>query len=228
VTEFRAGSELARTFYADVVSRCVDVPHTACLIGEGSEVLGYDSSRSTDHEWGPRVQLFVAAEHVDRVRQTVRNGLPAEFGGYPTSWYSLAQGRVAHHVEISTLADWLRSHFRIDLRGGLDYAAWLSFPQQHLLQLTQGTLFRDDDGELTKLRTSLAWYPTDVWRWLLATQWDLISIEQPFLGRTVEAGDARVPGCSSTAYVVSSWNWHSCKNVTTGLMANGSAPLLTN
>ena len=36
--------------------------YTAALIGPGSEVLGYDTPRSTDHNWGPRLLLFVAAE----------------------------------------------------------------------------------------------------------------------------------------------------------------------
>jgi hypothetical protein len=34
---------LARAFYTDVVASLVTVPHTACVLGEGPEVLGYDS-----------------------------------------------------------------------------------------------------------------------------------------------------------------------------------------
>ncbi|MBL8127923.1 MAG: hypothetical protein JNM64_09830, partial [Chloroflexia bacterium] len=33
--------------------------YSAALIGSGSEVPGYDTARSTDHEWGPRLLLFV-------------------------------------------------------------------------------------------------------------------------------------------------------------------------
>jgi hypothetical protein len=100
---FTSGLALARGFYTDVVAPLIAVPHTACLIGEGSEVLGYDGPRSTDHEWGPRVQLFVAADQIDRVRTAVSKGLPAEYRGHPTSWYSLAAQRVTHHIEVGTL-----------------------------------------------------------------------------------------------------------------------------
>jgi hypothetical protein len=191
MTTFVPGLELARDFYRDVVSTLVKVPHSACLLGEGSEVLGYDSPRSTDHEWGPRLQLFVGADEVSPVLEIIANGLPAEYRGYPTAWFSLTEQRVAHHIEISTLHEWLMTHFGIDPRDGLDHADWLGLPQQHLLQLTRGGVFRDDDGELTKLRTYLRWYPRDVWLWLIASQWHLIANAQPLVGRTLEVSDCR-------------------------------------
>lgn len=191
MTTFVPGMKLARDFYGEVVGALLDVPHTACLIGEGSEVLGYDTPRSTDHEWGPRMQLFVAADEVDRAREVIADGLPSEYRGYPTAWFSLAQQRVAHHIEIGTLHDWLTSHLGVDPRSGLDHAAWLALSQQHLLQLIGGAVFRDDGGELTELRTLLRWYPTDVWRWLVASQWHLIANTEPLVGRTLEASDHR-------------------------------------
>jgi hypothetical protein len=188
---FRPGLALAQAFYADVVAPLVAVPHTACLLGEGSEVLGFDSARSTDHEWGPRVQLFVAADSVDHVRRAVAEGLPAEYDGYPTAWYSLASNTVTHHIEVTTFDEWIVAQLGFDPRRGVDYPAWLGLAQQRLLYVTRGAVFRDDDGELTRVRFELAWYPTDVWRWLLASQWHLIGNTEPLLGRTLEAGDQR-------------------------------------
>ena len=188
---FIAGLVLARGFYTDVLEPLMKVPHTACLLGEGSEVLGYDSQRSTDHEWGPRVQLLVRAEDVEQVRAAVANGLPEHYEGYPTAWYSLIHQAVTHHIEITTFGTWIVERLGVDPRPGLDHATWLGLPQQRLLQLTRGAVFRDDPGDLNRVRRQLAWYPTDVWRWLLASQWRLIGNTQPLLGRVLETGDQR-------------------------------------
>ena len=57
---FVAGLDLARQFYEDAVRPLVgELPHSAALIGPGSEVLGFDTARSTDHDWGPRLLLFL-------------------------------------------------------------------------------------------------------------------------------------------------------------------------
>ena len=39
------------------------------------------------------------------------------------------------------------------------------------------------------MRKALAWYPGDVWLWLLACQWRRIDQEEPFPGRAAEMGD---------------------------------------
>jgi hypothetical protein len=62
---FVSGLELATLYYAEAVRPLLDeefptLRHTAALIGPGSEVLGFDSARSTDHNWGPRLQLFLS------------------------------------------------------------------------------------------------------------------------------------------------------------------------
>jgi hypothetical protein len=66
---------------------------------------------------------------------------------------------------------------------------WLLFPQQKLLEVTAGPVFHDGIGELTGVRRLLAWYPHDVWLWLLACQWRRLDQEEPFVGRTAEVGD---------------------------------------
>lgn len=53
------GIELARSYYrTEVAPSLAGVPHAAALLGDGSEVLGYDDPVSTDHDFGPRVQIF--------------------------------------------------------------------------------------------------------------------------------------------------------------------------
>ena len=68
-----AGLELAAGFNTEVVRQLVRVPHAAALLGEGSEVLGYDDAHSADHAWGPRLIIFV--DH-DEVALVVGRSMP--------------------------------------------------------------------------------------------------------------------------------------------------------
>ena len=62
-------------------------------------------------------------------------------------------------------------------------------PQQMLLEVTAGRVFHDGLGELAPVRNKLAWYPPDVWRYLLAAQWQRLSQQEAFVGRAGEVGD---------------------------------------
>ena len=186
---FVPGLELSRAFYDDVVAPLVgDVPHSAALIGTGSDVLGYDTPRSTDHGWGPRLQVFVGAEDAAPVRARIEEGLPIEFRGWPIrfGWDDVPE---THHVIVCPLGKWLLERLGFDPRSGVRLRDWLATPQQALLEVTRGAVFHDESGELEAVRAALAWYPDDVWLWLLACQWKRIDQEEPFVGRAAEVGD---------------------------------------
>ena len=126
--DFVPGLELARAFYADAVAPLLDgQPHSAALIGSGSEVLGFDTERSTDHGWGPRLKVFVDAGEADAVRDAVERGLPDEFRGRPTR-FGWDEVPVTHHVEVAELGAWLESHIGFDPRGGISTRQWLCAP----------------------------------------------------------------------------------------------------
>lgn len=138
--EFVPGIELSGAFYEDVVTGLVaDVPHGAALLGTGSDVLGFDTARSTDHHWGPRLQVFVAASQVEDVRSTIGRGLPDEFQGWPTR-YGWDDVPVTHHVEVATLGEWLFERVGFDPREGVNTLQWLTTPQQILLEVTSGAV----------------------------------------------------------------------------------------
>ncbi|GGD53954.1 hypothetical protein GCM10010911_09340 [Paenibacillus nasutitermitis] len=63
------GIELSRRFYAEMVEPIMksfpNTEYSAALIGPGSEVLGYDTDMSRDHDFSPRVFLFL--EETDTV-----------------------------------------------------------------------------------------------------------------------------------------------------------------
>jgi hypothetical protein len=135
---FVPGLELCRSFYEEVVAPLVGAPHGAALLGAGSDVLGYDTERSTDHDWGPRCQVFVQASDLDRVRSRVLASLPEAYRGR-----LLAIGRDGENLEpqvvIATLPAWLEEELGRDLgEGELTVVDWLLMPQTRLLAITQG------------------------------------------------------------------------------------------
>ena len=187
---FVPGRDLARTFYHEVLRDIVGaIPHAAGLLGEGSDVLGFDTARSTDHAWGPRAQIFVDAAAVPGLRMRLDAELPSVFRGWPVRFYRWQSDRVDHHIEVTTVGEWLQTTLGRDPRSAMPLSAWLSTPRQLLLEVTGGLVFHDDAGELSLVRTLLAWYPHDVWLWVMAAQWSRLANAESFIGRTAELGD---------------------------------------
>jgi hypothetical protein len=203
---FRPGIELSRLFYAEAVRPLLDAEfpglvHSAALIGWGSDVLGFDSPRSTDHNWGPRLQLFLADDDAGQalaVSEMLGVRLPATFRGYPTVF--AASGVQAqphgHWVEVAGLRGWLQRVLGFDPTGPVELLDWLSVPAQALAEVTGGAVFHDGlrtaDGDkraLTAVRSALSWYPHDIWLYVLACQWQRIAQEEAFPARAAEAGD---------------------------------------
>jgi hypothetical protein len=189
VPEFVPSLELNRGFYEQAVAPLLDgIPHAAARIGWGSDVLGFDTERSTDHGWGPHLEVFVDASLVATTAAQLDAHLPDEFRGWPVR-YGWDAVPVKHHVYVWTLRDWLVRRLGFDASAGIDTPDWLATPQQALLEVTRGAVYHDDAGDLTRVRKALAYYPDDVWRWLIACQWKRIAQEEAFVGRTAEVGD---------------------------------------
>jgi Domain of unknown function (DUF4037) len=192
---FIPGIELARAFHAEAVAPLLGAePYAAALLGPGSEVLGFDSARSADHDWGPRLQVFLAPgpgqDRAAGLTAMLAGALPPAFRGYPVA-FPLTRDPddvPRHRVEvIADLVPWLGTGF--DPRRPAAAPDWLAVPAQRLAELTAGAVFHDEPGELTAARAALAWYPHDVWLYILACQWARIGPEEAFPGRCAEAGD---------------------------------------
>ncbi|GAA3101891.1 hypothetical protein JOF29_003331 [Kribbella aluminosa] len=165
-----SGVELCRRFYDDVVRPVVGVPHSAALVGRGSEVLGYDDAMSADHNGEARVVLFVP------YGVTVAPEVPDRFEGRPTA------------VEIHTIRAYLQSQLGFDPETEPTVRDWLTFPEHNLLMMTAGAVFHDDLG-LQDVRDQLAYYPDDVWRYLMIAAWWRVHPEMNLAGRAGYVGD---------------------------------------
>ena len=201
------GVELSGRFYDEVVGPWLardfaGVRHAAALLGYGSELLGFDDEMSQDHNWGPRVWLFLAepdfAAHADPIVAGFADAAPERFLDAPIAFFNrphLAgtgphwRSDARHGLEVRTLEGMVRDVLGIELGQPLTNRAWLGLADQWLLELTAGAVFHDDDGRLTALREALAWPPRDVWLYKLACQWRRIAEEQAFVGRTGMRGD---------------------------------------
>jgi hypothetical protein len=205
--DFISGVELSRRLYDDAVQPLLSrhlpgLVHSAALIGAGSEVLGFDTQRSTDHDWGPRLHLFLTADdlarHGGRIDDLLSEHLPATIAGCPTSLVPAEHGtrhlrhttgRVQHGVVAAELGDWLTGHLGFNPLTGITTRDWLATPTQTLAEVTAGAVHHDGLRVLHSARLALDWYPDDVWRYVLACQWQRISQEEPFVGRCGEVGD---------------------------------------
>ena len=201
------GLELSRRFYAESVRPLLDaahpgLAHSAARMDSGSEVLGFDTELSADHEWGPRVTLFLdpenAREHGPGIVALLSERLPRSFLGYPTSFEPAGaatatmtppQGPVHHRVGVTDTGTFTRERLGFDARSEPTLLDWLATPTQRLAEVTGGAVFHDGLGELAPVRERLAWYPRDVWAYVLAAQWTRIGQEEAFPGRCAGVGD---------------------------------------
>lgn len=209
MTQFISGLQLNEMFYRDAVAPILsaafpELRYSAALIGHGSDVLGYDSERSTDHEWGPRLLIFLTdkdfREHADSISEILSARLPPEFRGYSTNfaepdenrvrWMAPAEsGRVQHHVYFHTVREFIGNYLGIDPRCTPTTVDWLLMYENALLEITGGAVYHDGLGALVPIRQRFAWYPRDVWLFMLASQWIRIEQEEPFPSRCGEGGD---------------------------------------
>lgn len=205
---FIPGKSLCEQFYREAVqpilsSHFPDLKHAAALIDHGSEVLGFDDKLSTDHDWGPRVMLFVEEadqQQTEQIIQTLAQNLPHEFHGYSTNWTTpdpgngtqvpqpATDGPINHRVTVQTMHRFFIEQLGFDIEQSLEPADWLSFSEQRLLTITRGAIYHDGVG-LSETCARFAYYPRDVWLYLLAAGWSRIGEEEHLMGRAGVAGD---------------------------------------
>jgi hypothetical protein len=121
------GLGLSQRFHENLVAPMLNehfrrLPYAACRIGLGSEVLGYDTEMSADHDYGPCLQIILAEEGFDAIAGQVMNvldsRLPAVFEGWTVRYPTNVRPRGAteegmlgsdHGVELYTIASWCDS-----------------------------------------------------------------------------------------------------------------------
>lgn len=183
--KFISGLDLSRQFYQGCVGPALaagfpGVAHSAALIGRGSEVLGYDDEMSRDHDWGPRVVVFLRDDDLvrvgDAVNEMLSRDLPAAFLDYPAS------------VTVVSIRGYFLKSMDIDIDADISARDWLTMPEQQLRMVVAGEVFHDEIG-LQTVRDRFAYYPHDVWLYLLVAGWWRVHPEANLIGRVGFVGD---------------------------------------
>ncbi|MCL4859468.1 MAG: DUF4037 domain-containing protein [Caldilineaceae bacterium] len=201
---FLTGLQLSEQFYRQAIQPILAAhfPHlrySAALLGPGSEVLGYDDGQSTDHDWGPRLQLFLTpadlTTYQEPIERRLRAELPLTIAGYPLNLARKGGEDGSepapddHSVVMVTVRDFFTRILRFDPTGEIRAVDWLMVPDYAILTLVRGRVFHDGLGQLAPIRARLDYYPHDVWLYLMAAQWARIGQEEHFMGRCGQVGD---------------------------------------
>lgn len=140
------------------------------LVGSGSECLGYDDEISSDHDFEPGFCIFIPDESIiDRktefMLERAYSRLPKEYMGKKRA--NIAPVGGTRHGIIRT-RDFIKEKTGTD-DGILTIKEWISIPEQSLIEVTNGEIFFDNYGEMSKLRENLSYYPEDIRKKKLAS-----------------------------------------------------------
>ena len=170
------GLELSERFYLECGKPMLEAQFpellpliAAGLFGSGSECAGFDDEVSRDHDFEPGFLLLLPGEDVvDRktafALERAYAKLPKEFMGCRRS--SVAPVGGARHGVLRTADVFTDKVGAAD--GILTVSQWLTVPEHALFEATNGRLFFDGYGEVSRIREGLSRYPEDVRRKKLA------------------------------------------------------------
>ena len=206
--KFIPGLKLSEQYYGEIIRPMLNkkfpsLIYSAARLEWGSDVMGFDTPMSMDHGWGPKLTLFLTEKDWIDDHATLdayfANHLPFEFHGFPTHFGEpLADGGVMtkkesypihHGITITTPEKFFNDYLGVDISQPLTPSIWLTIPQQRLFTIRSGRIFTDGLSTLSDLRGQFHWYPHDLWLYLMASQWQRISQDEPFIGRTGSVGD---------------------------------------
>jgi hypothetical protein len=136
---------------------------------------------STDHDWKPRVLIFLREEGGPGsprrcIRDFLRRELPPNFRDRPVDY------------EIQTVHGYFLERLAVDVHGKIEARDWLTFPEQALRTFAAGAVHHDEVG-LQAVLDRLAYYPHDVWLYLLVAGWWRVHPEANLVGRAGSVGD---------------------------------------
>ncbi len=161
--------DISRTFFHDVVEPILirrfpdQLAQTAFgIFGYGSEAMGLDDAYSRDHHFGLRIDALMPdalwQAYGTAMMEAVTQELPDRFMGH-----SLREGHLAGSgLACDSLEAFLRRTIGLTT-APVTWTDWLALPEEDIIHIVNGEVWRDDRGEFTRLRQAFAvYYPEPV------------------------------------------------------------------
>jgi hypothetical protein len=210
---FIHGLDLCERFFFEIVKPLLDefypsLEYVACRLGLGSDVLGFDTNQSRDHDWGPKLDLLLENEtYIDEINSFFNQHLREKtICGYSTQFQPFQEGdgqivlinvpnnqeNTCHGIRLMTMKQFFIEYLNwsIDQDDEPTFEDWLTFPSQHLLTIARGRVFHHTQNiNIQQIRSQLAYYPDDLWLYLIGCSWQRIGQEEHLMGRAGQAGD---------------------------------------
>ena len=202
------GLDLSQVFYEEAVRPLLDreypdLVYSAGHLGAGSDVLGFDTDQSRDHDWGPKLLIFLEEKDHEKYHESLHSflghNLPTEIRGFPVNFWYHDDGTIfmkhsnerplTHGVKIVTIRDYFERYLTLNPLERMKPVDWVILPEQRLRSVAGGRIFHDGLGHLLPILEKLSYYPNDVWLYILSTQWQRIAQEEHFMGRCGQVGD---------------------------------------
>ena len=152
------GKNMLETEFSDILDKLA-----VGLLGSGSECFGFDDDISRDHDFEPSFCIFIPDESIIDRKTEFRlerayAKLPKEFMGLKRSLMSPVGGNRRGVIRIN---DFVLSKTGAP-DGNLSSMGWLLSDENALCELTNGKIFYDGFGEMTKIRENLSYLPDDI------------------------------------------------------------------
>ncbi len=161
-----SGMALSRAFYEEcgapmIAGKFPDYEDKIAvgLVGKGSDCFGYDDADSTDHDWGPEFCMWVTQETYAAIGEELEAAyeeLPEEFHGYKRMTKNVAKERRGLFI----IQDFFENLIGYP---GYGQVNWRETPDYAFASVTNGEVFRDDEGIFSAERNKFFnGYPEDI------------------------------------------------------------------
>lgn len=159
------GLEICQKYYETYGKKLIDEKYASYkqymaigMFGYGSDCLGYDDEISKDHDFGGGFCILLPSHIYQKIGKELQvdyEKLPDEFMGVKRLTSLHGQGRVGVFEIDQFFLQFLNAYPQ-------SLHDWLYLDEQALLNCTNGIIFDDYYGKVTKIREELAYYPEEI------------------------------------------------------------------